>query len=43
MSRRPALDGLWALAALGVVVRDCWQYAGHPWAPLAIWRSSRRR
>jgi peptidoglycan/LPS O-acetylase OafA/YrhL len=37
VSRRPALDGLRALAALGVVVHHCWQNAGHPWAPLGIW------
>jgi peptidoglycan/LPS O-acetylase OafA/YrhL len=36
-SRRPALDGLRALAALGVVVHHAWQYSGRPRAPLGIW------
>ena len=35
-TRRPALDGLRALAALGVVVHHAWQYSGHP-APWNLW------
>jgi len=37
MPRRPALDGLRALAALGVVVHHAWQYSGNPTAVLGIW------
>ena len=36
-ARRPALDGLRALAALGVVAHHAWQYSGHPRAGLGIW------
>ncbi|MDA0183307.1 acyltransferase [Solirubrobacter phytolaccae] len=35
-TRRPALDGLRALAALGVVVHHCWQYSGNP-EPWNLW------
>jgi peptidoglycan/LPS O-acetylase OafA/YrhL len=35
--RRPALDGLRALAAVAVVVHHCWQYSGRPRAPLGVW------
>jgi peptidoglycan/LPS O-acetylase OafA/YrhL len=36
-ARRPALDGLRALAALGVVVHHSWQYSGRSPAVLGIW------
>ncbi len=35
-TRRPALDGLRALAALGVVAHHAWQYSGHP-GPWNLW------
>jgi peptidoglycan/LPS O-acetylase OafA/YrhL len=36
-ARRPALDGLRALAALGVVVHHSWQYSGRSPAGLGLW------
>lgn len=35
-TRRPALDGLRALAALGVVVHHAWQFSGNP-EPWDLW------
>ncbi|WP_026910070.1 acyltransferase family protein [Patulibacter minatonensis] len=36
-TRRPALDGLRALAAIGIVAHHSWQYSGHPREVLGIW------